>query len=253
MKMKHAIMKRLLLTLLAVCLILSMVGCASVRSILRKGDEADTSVDGSEAPGPESVPATTQVSTLVLVDPADEDAVAGLTENQKMILAEILNQLKSELESRLGEFGIDLDIDEKTCEVSLPTSILFPADSAELSRDGKDFLTTYVTIYNQVILESEYNRYVAYVYIEGHTAPLADSTYESGLPLSRDRANAVRDFILSDEAGTSAAQAAILGNMLIAEGCSNSRPVKNADGSVDLAASRRVTFRVLFWIPSDND
>lgn len=249
--MKHAILKRMLLLLLALCMLLSLAGCAAVRHILHKGEEADTSVDGTEVPEPESVPATTQVTTLVLVDPADEEAVAGLTETQRMILAEILSQLKTELENRLGEFGIDLDIDEKTCEVSLPTSILFPADSAELSQEGRDFLTTYVTIYNQVVLESEYNRYVAYVYIEGHTAPLADSTYESGLPLSRDRANAVRDFILSEDAGTGAAQAEILGKMLIAEGCSNSRPVKRADGSVDLAASRRVTFRVLFWIPSD--
>ena len=250
--MKMLRLKRLMVLALVLCLVCALAGCSVLRRI-RTGKEteedgaaasvSDTKPDGSESP---------VVDTSVVVDPADESSVEKLSEDQKQELETLLSGMEQELTARLSELGVELDIDEKTCEVALPASILFPGDSAELSQSGKDFLAEYVGIYNDIVLNSEYNKYVGYILIQGHTAPLADSTYESGLPLSRDRANAVREFILSEQAGTSPENAVKLGYLLVSEGCSNERPVLKADGTVDLAASRRVTFRVLFHIPEDN-
>ena len=78
--------------------------------------------------------------------------------------------------------------------------------------------------------------------IEGHTAPLAGSTYESGYSLSLERATNVMNYCLSAESG--AADSA-LAKTLEAVGYSNSQPIYNADGSVNLDASRRVSFRFM--------
>lgn len=244
--MKHSFFCRLLLLLLTCCLLVSLAGCALRNVVRSKKTESDASDETSDASAEPS-----SDSSSVLVDPADETTVEKLTDAQKEMLSALLAQLEQELTSRLGELGVDLDIDEQTCEITLPAAILFPGDSSELSQEGKDFLARYVTIYNDVILNNVYEDYIGYILIEGHTAPLAGSTHESGMPLSTARANAVRDFCLSEEAGTSAENRELLQYVLVAMGSSNDRPVKRADGTVDMAASRRVTFRVLFVIPQE--
>ncbi len=275
--MKHTFLKRALALGLVLCLVLSLAGCSMLRRVRRDRDEdeetedvSDTgektdasgkpadpgNPDGPAEPGQtsEQTPPATEPGEFsgdIIVDPGDPEILDMLTDEQKAQLAAMLGMLETELSARLAEAGIVLDVDARTCEITLPAAILFAGDSSELSKEGKDFLAKYVGIYNAVILNSDYNRYVGYILIEGHTAPLADSTYESGLPLSQERAEVVRDFCLSEQAGTSAADAAKLGSLLVAQGSSNTRPVMKADGTADLNASRRVTFRVLFRLPAE--
>ncbi len=68
------------------------------------------------------------------------------------------------------------------------------------------------------------------------------------LPLSEKRANNVKAYCLSSETGISQDKADKLSSTLDAVGLSNSKPVKNEAGEVDMAASRRVTFRFLINI-----
>ena len=76
--------------------------------------------------------------------------------------------------------------------------------------------------------------------VEGHTAPVEGGTYESGLPLSQERANNVKNYCMSSETGVDVSK---LAANLEAVGYSNSKPIKDASGNVDMAASRRVSFR----------
>ena len=78
--------------------------------------------------------------------------------------------------------------------------------------------------------------------VEGHTAPVAGSTYESGLPLSQQRADNVKEYCLSSDTGVDTSK---LTSTLEATGLSNSKPVYNSDGEVDMAACRRVSFRFI--------
>ncbi len=179
------------------------------------------------------------------VDPADAAAIDDLSETELIDIAATRQRLLDSIQYQLDELGIGLMMDPDTGVISLDTSILFGGDSAELSDTGKAFLKMYVWSYAGVVTDPAFDGFLSAILVEGHTAPLSGSTYESGLPLSQQRADVVLKYCLSDEVGLPAAEREALGKLLQAVGLSNSDPVKNADGTVNLAASRRVTFRFL--------
>ena len=114
-----------------------------------------------------------------------------------------------------------------------------------LSAEGKTFLNTFISTYTSVVFSDEFDGFISKILVEGHTAPVSGTTYEDGLPLSEERANTVKDYCLSAETGISDDYAGELASTLDAVGLSSSKPVKDADGNVDMAASRRVSFRFL--------
>ena len=83
--------------------------------------------------------------------------------------------------------------------------------------------------------------------VEGHTAPVAGSTYESGLALSKERADNVKAYCLSSDTGVDVSK---LSSSFEAVGLSNSKPVYGADGEVNMEACRRVSFRFIVDISS---
>lgn len=139
--------------------------------------------------------------------------------------------------------GVDVDFNSETGEMNLNAAVLFGGDSAALTDEGKASLKEFFVVFAEVAFSEEYEGLVTKVVVEGHSAPLATSTYESGLPLSQERAANVRDFCLSEEIGLDAQLLERLADKLVAEGLSNSQPILDADGQVNLEASRRVTFR----------
>ena len=141
------------------------------------------------------------------------------------------------------ERGIDVNFDGQTGEINLNAAVLFGGDSAALSEEGKNSLREFFTVFAEIAFSEEYEGLVTKVVVEGHSAPLATSTYESGLPLSQERAANVRDYCLSEEIGLDAALLDKLSDKLVAEGLSNSKPILDENGEVNLEASRRVTFR----------
>lgn len=155
-------------------------------------------------------------------------------------IAEKRSDLYDDLHKELEANGISAQINRVTGEIALDSTVLFGGDSAELTAEGKAFLNKFVKAYTAIIYNEKYNGFIEKTLIEGHIAPLATSTYESGLPLSEQRAKNVMAYCLSGDAGADTAK---LASALEPVGCSQSRPVYDGDGNVDLAASRRVSFR----------
>lgn len=174
------------------------------------------------------------------VEEEEAAAVQELPETKLETIIEKKNNLLEDLTKAFADAGITVNVDAKTGEMAMDASILFGGDSAELTAEGKEFLNKFVGIYTAIVFSEKYDGFIAKTMVEGHTAPLATSTYESGLPLSEERAGAVKDYCLSAETGVDTAK---LAAALEAIGLSNSKPVMDDAGEVDLAASRRVSFR----------
>ncbi len=168
-----------------------------------------------------------------------QEKVEKLTEEKLALAVEKKDDLMGDLTKAFADGGLSVRINEKTGEMAMDASVLFGGDSAELTAEGKTFLDTFLSTYISIIKQEKYTGFIKKTVIEGHTAPLADSTFESGLPLSEERAEAVRAYCESTDT------AGVLQGRLDAVGCSNSKPVKDADGNIDLAACRRVSFRFL--------
>ena len=91
-------------------------------------------------------------------------------------------------------------------------------------------------------LGEEYRDYVGEIIIEGHT----DTTgqYLNNLALSQQRALAVATYCLSDEmVGLSYTDKETFKSIMTANGRADADPVYNADGTVNLDASRRVVIK----------
>ncbi len=149
---------------------------------------------------------------------------------------DLLNDLIAAFESE----GIEVNIDKETGAMSLGSDILFQPDKAELSAKGKTELGKFLKAYSKVAFSDKYAGFINKTIIEGHIAPDGDS-YASGLALSEERADVVLNYCLSAGKGD-------VTNSLQAIGYSNSQPVYNEDGSVNMEKSRRVSFRFMMSI-----
>ena len=168
----------------------------------------------------------------------------GMSDADIQAIAEKRSDLFSDLASAFQEQGIAVTIDRSTGEIAMAASVLFSGDSAEITADGKALLDQFLTAYTSIIFNEKYEGFIEKTMIEGHTAPLASSTYESGLPLSTARANTVKDYCLVRDADTGSR----LASSLEAVGLSNSKPIYNTDGEIDTDACRRVSFRFIVHI-----
>lgn len=160
-----------------------------------------------------------------------------LSDSQLEQIVQTKAELLADLEKAFKDEGIKVTVNAETGEMTMDASVLFGGDSSVLTDAGKEVVRRFVEVYTTVAFADEYKGFISHTMVEGHTAPTG-STYEQSLPLSYDRANVVRDYCLSLNSGLSA-------DDLEAIGYSNSRPVKDKDGKVDMAASRRVSFRFI--------
>ncbi len=169
----------------------------------------------------------------------DENAgkLEELPQDKLEEIIEKKDNLVEDLTAAFADAGITVTVNAATGELAMDASILFGGDSSELTDAGKEFLDKFVTVYASIISNEKYAGFVEKTLVEGHTAKLADSTYESGLPLSQERADKVKEYCAN-------AQSA-LADSLEAVGMSCSKPIYNEDGSVNLQASRRVSFKFI--------
>jgi len=156
----------------------------------------------------------------------------------------LFESLTAEFQSR----GLAVTVDNEGGTISLDSAVLFGGDSAELSQDGKDFLDKFVAAYTAVAYNESFDGFIGKVMVEGHIAPVTGTTYEGGMPLSTQRATNVKDYCLSEDTGISADYITKLETQMEAVGLSNSIPVTDEAGNVDIPASRRVSFRFLVQI-----
>jgi len=157
-------------------------------------------------------------------------------------VTEMKEDLFDDLSAAFEAEGLKVTVNRETGELAMDSSVLFGGDSAVLTAEGKEFLNKFIKVYNTVAYSSKYDGFISTTMIEGHTAPISGSTYASGLPLSQERAANVKAYILSSETGVDLSAKA---DTFEDVGCSNVQPVYNEDGSVNMDASRRVSFRFL--------
>lgn len=163
----------------------------------------------------------------------DEAQLAAIKQKKADLLADLTAAFKAE--------GINIAISENG-EMSLDTSVLFGGDSAVLTADGKAFLNKFIKVYNNIAFSEKYEGFISKTLVEGHIAPVKGSTYDSGYPLSIERATNVLNYCLSKDTGVNLGAFA---DEFEAIGYSNTQPVYNDNGEVNMAASRRVSFRFM--------
>ena len=170
----------------------------------------------------------------VEVEEIPEETIKTIAEKK----SDLFQDLYTEFEAK----GINVTINRRSGEIAMDASVLFGGDSAEITDDGKALLNQFLDAYTSIIYSEKYDGFITKTIIEGHTAPVSGSTYESGLPLSEERAANVLAYCLSSETGVDTSK---LASTLESVGLSNSKPVYNSDGEIDMAACRRVSFRFM--------
>lgn len=163
----------------------------------------------------------------------DEAQLAAVKQKKADLLADLTAAFKAE--------GINIAIKDNG-EMSLDTSVLFGGDSAVLTAEGKSFLNKFIKVYNNIAFSEKYDGFISKTLVEGHIAPVKGSTYESGYPLSIERATNVLNYCLSKDTGVNLGAFA---EDFEAIGYSNTQPVYDDNGEVNMAASRRVSFRFM--------
>lgn len=162
----------------------------------------------------------------------DNIEISELSDDVKDDLVVTQINIKNELTDAFAKAGIQVTIDEKTGEVRADDSILFGVDEAEISDEGKEYLDTFIDVYTDVVLSYVEKGYIAEIEISGHTD--TSGTYDHNLELSNNRAKAVADYCLEKQPA--------LGNVIESKGFAYEHPVLDANGNVDMKASRRVVF-----------
>ena len=151
------------------------------------------------------------------------------------VKAEVIEALKREFDAN----NVNVTIDEQTGALMLDSNVMFDYNSAVLSEEGVEVLGQVLPIYCQVLLLEQYRDNVAEIIIDGYTD--TDGTYEYNLELSQMRSLAVAQFLLEIEGGfLSESDSQTLRDILTVNGHSWSNPILDAQGNIDMDASRRV-------------
>lgn len=170
---------------------------------------------------------------------------ASLMQEQQQQLDQIIGVRGDVIEALRKEFdGTDLSvsIDSQTGAITFESSILFDYNDFELKESGIAFLQEFLPRYFHIIMSGDFSEYMSEVIIEGHTDTSGDYMYN--LELSQKRALAVANYCLGGEGSVmSADEIERLRQIVTANGKSSSNPVYNADGTVNMEASRRVEFK----------
>ena len=135
-----------------------------------------------------------------------------------------------------------MTVDAQTGSITFSSDVLFRHNSANLTADSQKTLREVIPSYLSVLLQDQYQEYIAEIIIEGHTD--TDGDYEGNMNLSYNRANSVAKFCMNKKNGLDAEQIAKLKEVLTVNARSFSKPVyKNNTSEIDMAASRRVEIK----------
>lgn len=167
---------------------------------------------------------------------ADRGKLAELSDIEVADIVSRQYDLVGDLNAAFALAGIDVYIDPVSGTLPIDATLLYATDQYAVTEQGKAVLGEVFKIYCSVLAREEYRDFVSTVTIIGHTD--TDGSYEYNQTLSLNRAEAVRDFCLSDDCGVEDKD--WLASRLVAEGHSYDELVYNADGTENKAASRRV-------------
>lgn len=151
------------------------------------------------------------------------------------VKAEVIEALQKEFTAN----NVNVKIDAQTGALQLDANVMFDYDSAQLSEEGMEVLRQVLPIYCRVLLSDQYKENVAEIIIDGYTD--TDGTYDYNLELSQMRSLAVAQFLLATEGEfLNENDSQTLRDILTVNGHSWSNPILDAEGNIDMDASRRV-------------
>ena len=187
---------------------------------------------------------TSAQDSLALQQSKIEEQAALLAAQQAQIdkLVGLRSQIIEDLRDNLSDVGQRVTVDRKTGAVTFESSVLFDTGRNEIKEAGKAALNSCIPVYIHTLLSEEYRDYVGEIIVEGHT----DTTgqYLNNLALSQQRALAVATYCLSDEmVGLSYTDKETFKSIMTANGRADADPIYNADGTVNMDASRRVVIK----------
>lgn len=178
-----------------------------------------------------------------MVEAEDKAQLEQMEEEQIKVIAEKKANLLADLAAAYEAAGLNVTINEQTGEIAMDSTVLFGSNESVISNEGKTFLQQFMQVYTSVVFSDKYTDFVSKIMVEGHTDTRGE--YDMNLELSQARADSVRDYCLSAECGVDAAYTDALNQMLQAIGYSYDKPIYDANGEVDMDASRRVSFRFI--------
>lgn len=146
------------------------------------------------------------------------------------------------LTESLKSAGLQVAVDQQTGAITLDSSIMFNSASSNLSNDGREFLDQFLPLYIGVLMNEDNRPYISEIIVEGHTDTVGSYLYN--LDLSQQRALTVVSYFLNDNNPIFTDEMKnTLRGIVTANGRSFSNPIYDAEGNVDLNASRRVEFK----------
>ena len=152
----------------------------------------------------------------------------------------VRSELVKDLRDTFGENKQGMEVDEKTGAIIFDTEILFAYDDATLKKNSYTFLDEFVPVYLDVLLQSDYEEYIAEIIIEGHTDK--DGDYLYNLELAQNRAHSVAEYILSEKFPYKHLQQHVEEKLTV-----NSKSYSDfrtdEGGNYDASLSRRVEFK----------
>lgn len=170
---------------------------------------------------------------------AQQDALTAQTAKIDAMVG-VRTRIIQDLSVALTNANLKAYVDKNTGAITLDSAVLFKTNSSAIQEDGQALLNRFIPVYLNVLLQPQYADYLGEIIIEGHTDTVGN--YMNNLELSQARALSVAKYCL-EMPSLNAEQQAKLRSILTATGKSWSNPVYNADGTVNLDASRRVEFK----------
>lgn len=173
------------------------------------------------------------------------EGLLGDLEDAKAQLDRILGVKRELVQALNDEFqsaGLTVNIDEGTGDITFEDNILFGYKEYNLSKAGKSQLEEFVPVYISVLLSPENLKNISEIVIEGHTD--TKGGYDYNLKLSQDRALSVAKYCMDIvEKNGGKKDLKHLRTIMTANGRSESDPVYDKKGNIDMDASRRVVFK----------
>ena len=177
------------------------------------------------------------------IENAQEELAATKSELQDIV--GIRTDIIGALQGAFNNTG--MKVDAQTGSITFSSDVLFQFGSYALTEESKAVLQEMIPKYLEVLLQDQHRGYIAEIIIEGHTD--TQSSYQTNMELSCNRAKAVAEFCLDDRNGLSEEQILRLQQLLTVNGRSYSSPVYvrdaagNVTAEVDMEASRRVEIK----------
>ena len=183
-------------------------------------------------------------NTQMAAQQAALDEQEGLLADQQQKIEQIIGvkaDLIADLKSQFDEHNLNVVIDEASGAIALDSNVLFAYNESELTEEGIAMLGEILPVYCKVLMDPQYEDYLAELSIDGYTDTSGDYVYN--LELSQARALAVASYLFQDaDSFLTADELTSLKEKLTSNGHSMSNPVYS-DGEVNMDASRRVEVR----------